>query len=332
MSLIVGVGAARDHHLPGESNSLIFARIMHKIALVVPTKDRPDDLGRLLASIALQTRKPDQFIVVDGSDPDITRVIANFPELNIEYVRVFPPSLSQQRNAGMQRLKPEITLAGYVDDDIVLETSAIHEMLKFWSHAPPDIGGAAFNITNASSANWVNLKKLFLIDSPRPGKMLPSGFPSTIGFQAHDIESDWLYGGATVWRRGIIDSHGYDEWFLGTGFMEDVDFSYAVRKSNRLVVVAGARLAHYSYPVKPDKEFLLGKWQIVNRMYFVRKNQDRGLSVAAAWLASAGVAALNATLALLRRRQNYWSRAKGNISGIFSEVAGNRERLGGHLK
>ncbi len=305
---------------------------MHKLAIVVPTKDRPDDLRKLLLSITSQTSKPDQLIVVDGSNPDIQHVVADFPWLDIDYVRVYPPSLSQQRNAGMQQLKPDITLAGYLDDDIVLEPLAIDVMLKFWSGAPADIGGAAFNITNASPANWVHLKKLFLIDSPRPGRMLSSGFPSTIGFQVSNIDADWLYGGATVWRREIVNSHGYDEWFLGTGFMEDVDFSYTVRKTAQLMVVAGARLAHYSHPLKPGRDVLLGKWQIVNRMYLVRKHRDRGLSVAAAWLANAGIAVLNVATALLRMRPNYWSRAKGNISGMLSELIGKRGSLGGHLK
>jgi glycosyltransferase involved in cell wall biosynthesis len=305
---------------------------MHKIALVVPTKDRPDDLRKLLLSIASQTRKPDQLIVVDGSNPDVQHVISDFSGLGIDYVRVYPPSLSQQRNAGMRRLAPDITLAGYLDDDIVLESSAIDVMLQFWSGAPADIGGAAFNITNASRANWVHLKKLFLIDSSRPGKMLSSGFPSTIGFQESDIDTDWLYGGAAVWRREIINSHSYDEWFLGTGFMEDVDFSFTVRKFNRLIVVASARLAHYSYPVKLEREALLGKWQVVNRMYLVRKHRERGLSLASAWLASAGIAVLNMAVGLFRGRPNYWSRAKGNIAGMFSEVVGGRGPLGGHLK
>jgi len=305
---------------------------MHKLALVVPTKDRPEDLRKLLISIASQTRKPDQLIIVDGSNPDIRHVIGNIPELNIDYVRVFPPSLSQQRNAGMQQLKPDVTLAGYLDDDIVLEPSAIAAMLEFWSGAPADIGGASFNITNASPPNWVHLKKLFLIDSPLPGRMLSSGFPSTIGFQATDIESDWLSGGATVWRREIIDNYGYDEWFLGMGFMEDVDFSYSVRKKYRLMVIAEARLAHYSYPVKLERETLLGMWQIVNRMYIVRKHQSRGLSLIAAWVASFGLVFLNAAIALMRLRKNYWLRAKGNISGMCSELAGKRGQLGGHLK
>ncbi len=305
---------------------------MHTIAFVVPTKDRPDDLRKFLISIASQTRKPDQLIIVDGSSPDIRHVIEEFPGLEIDYVRVYPPSLSKQRNAGMQHLKPEITLAGYLDDDIVLEPSAIDVMLEFWSGAPADIGGAAFNITNASPPNWVHLKKLFLIDSPRPGRMLSSGFPSTIGFQATDIESDWLYGGATVWRREIINSYGYDEWFLGMGFMEDVDFSYSVRKKYRLMVIAGARLAHYSYPVKLEREPLLGTRQIVNRMYVVRKHQSRGLSLVAAWVASLGLVFLNTAIALMRMRMNYWLRAKGNISGMCSELAGKRSQLGGHLK
>jgi glycosyltransferase involved in cell wall biosynthesis len=305
---------------------------MHKIAFVVPTKDRPDDLRKLLFSIASQTRKPDQLIIVDGSSPDIRHVIEEFPGLEIDYVRVYPPSLSKQRNAGMQQLKPEITLAGYLDDDIVLEPSAIEVMLEFWSDASADIGGAAFNITNALPANWMRLKKWLLIDSPRSGKMLSSGFPSTIGFQTANIETDWLYGGATVWRRAIVNSHDYDEWFLGTGFMEDVDFSFTVHRTNRLAVVAGARLAHYSYPVKPEREGLLGKWQIVNRMYLVRKHRSRGLSVTAAWLANTGIAFLNAANGVLRMRPNYWSRAKGNISGVLSELFGKRGPLGGHLK
>lgn len=305
---------------------------MHKLALVVPTKDRPDDLAKLLASLVAQTLQPDQLIIVDGSDPDIRHVIDRFPKLGVDYVRVFPPSLSQQRNAGMQRLNPDITLAGYLDDDIVLEPAAIETMLRFWSTADASIGGAAFNITNAARPNWIGLKSLLKVDARQPGLMLPSGFPSTIGFQQDDLETDWLYGGATVWRREVIRHYAYDEWFLGTGFMEDVDYSFSVRKDYRLKVVAGARLAHYSHPVRLERETLLGRWQVTNRMYFVRKNRARGLSIVAAWVANIGTALLNIAMALARGRRNYWLRATGNLRGMFLEMTGQRSQLGGHLK
>lgn len=305
---------------------------MHKLAIVVPTKDRPDDLRKLLASLESQTRQPDQLIIVDGSSPDIRHVITEFPALSVDYVRVYPPSLSQQRNAGMQRLNPDITLAGYLDDDIVVESQAIEAMLGFWATAGADVGGAAFNITNAARPNWIRLKSLLLVDAALPGRMLPSGFPSTIGFQQADLDADWLYGGATVWRREVINRYAYDEWFLGTGFMEDVDFSFTVRRDHRLKVIAGARLAHYSHPVRLERETLLGRWQVTNRMYFVRKHRARGLSVAAAWVANGGTALLNIAIALIRRRRNFWLRAKGNALGMASEITGNRSALGGHLK
>jgi len=305
---------------------------MHKFALVVPTKDRPDDLGKLLASLETQTCRPDQLIIVDGSKPDIRHVIDRFPQLRVDYVRVYPPSLSQQRNAGMLRLDPDITLAGYLDDDIVLEPTAIEAMLRFWSTAGIDIGGAAFNITNAARPNWILLKSLLRVDSVQPGRMLSSGFPSTIGFQQEDLETEWLYGGATVWRREVIRQYTYDEWFLGTGFMEDVDFSFSVRKNYRLKVVAGARLGHYSHPVRLERETLLGRWQVTNRMYFVRKHRRRGLSIGAAWIANAGTALLNCAMAVIRRRRNYWLRTRGNIQGMIAEITGDRSTLGGHLK
>lgn len=305
---------------------------MHKLALVVPTKDRPDDLGKLLASLSTQTRAPDQLIIVDGSKPDIRHVIDQFPQLRVDYVRVYPPSLSQQRNAGMQRLDPDITLAGYLDDDIVLEPAAVETMLRFWSGADADIGGAAFNITNAARPKWIGLKTLLQVDAAHPGTMLRSGFPSTIGFQQKDLETQWLYGGATVWRREVIQKYAYDEWFLGTGFMEDVDFSFSVRKDYRLKVIAGARLAHYSHPVRLERERLLGRWQVTNRMYFVRKHQARGLSLCAAWVANAGTALLNCAMAVMRLKASHWLRTKGNFQGMIAEITGDRSATGGHLK
>src|SRR5688572_20033463 len=104
--------SGRPRHARGPGN----IRRMHKLAIVVPTKDRPVELRRMLESVAAQTRRPEQVIVVDGSAPDIRAVVDGFPELAIDYVRVYPPSLSRQRNAGMRVVRGDITLAGYLDD------------------------------------------------------------------------------------------------------------------------------------------------------------------------------------------------------------------------
>jgi glycosyltransferase involved in cell wall biosynthesis len=305
---------------------------MERIAFVIPTKDRPVDLRRMLRSLAAQSTQPHQVVVVDGSDPAVRHVVEEFPELPLDYVRVFPPSLARQRNAGMEQLRPEITLAGYLDDDVVLEHDAVSSMLACWQSVSSDTGGVSFNIVNNPLPGKLVFKRLFGIDHPVPGRVLRSGFPSSFSGIDHDIQVDWLCGGATVWRREVISSFPYDEWFIGTGFMEDVDFSFAVRSRYRLVVAAHARLAHYSHPIRADRERLLGKWQVVNRMYFVRKYSSRGLSQIAAWWASVGLVLLHAGSAIVRGRRRHWDRAVGNIAGIAAELAGRRDQVGGHLK
>lgn len=305
---------------------------MHRLALVVPTKDRPDDLRRMLASLTAQTLLPHQVLIVDGSERPVSAVVDDFPQLPLEYVRCVPPSLARQRNAGMARLADGITLAGYVDDDVVLERDAIEAMMLFWAAAGPDVGGAAFNIANNPVPGQMALKQVFLIDHRRPGRVLPSGCQTSLHSHEQDSEVQWLNGGATIWRRTVIAQYAYDEWFVGTGFMEDVDFSFAVRGKYRLFVVSGARVAHYSRPVRPERQYLLGKWQVVNRMYIVRKYRARGLSPAAAWYATAGLLLLNLGAALLRGSKAHWNRARGNLAGIWSELSGRREQIGGHLK
>ncbi|MDX8409021.1 MAG: glycosyltransferase [Mariprofundales bacterium] len=304
---------------------------MHKIAFVVPTKDREPDLRIMLASLSAQTRRPDQVIVVDGSDPDIAPVVADFPELSIDYVREFPPSLSRQRNAGMARLRDEITLAGYLDDDLELEPAAVEKMLRFWNSAAGEYGGASFAITNAPRTPCVGLMALFGLDHPEPGRVLATGWISPFGCPDHDIDVDWLCGGATVWRREVVDSFGYDEWFQGTGFMEDVDFSYRVRERFRLAVVAAARVAHYHHPIRQDRYQLLGKWQIINRLYLVRKHRHRGLSMISAWGASIGLVAVNVVLSMRHRDLNGLRCAWGNLLGMVMELRGEKA-LSGHLK
>jgi GT2 family glycosyltransferase len=286
----------------------------------------------MLASLRAQTRQPHQVIVVDGSEKPVEDVVASFGDMGVEYVRCVPPSLSRQRNAGMARVAREITVAGYLDDDVVLEADAIERMVAFWESADSDIGGAAFNIMNNPMPKVMLLKQVFGIDSLTPGRVLSSGFPSAIPPQKERIETDWLFGGATIWRREVIAEFAYDEWFIGTGFMEDIDYSFNVRGRYRLVLVADARLTHYSHPVRPDRQYLLGWWQVVNRMYFVHKYRHRGMSIAQAWWTTVGLIVLNILAALWRRSIQHWNRARGNVAGLVSCLTGRSKQVGGHLK
>mgnify|MGYP003346316836 CR=1 FL=1 len=50
----------------------------NRLAIVIPTKDRPDDLRKLLASLERQSRAPDQVIIINLSgrgDKDVAQMM-----------------------------------------------------------------------------------------------------------------------------------------------------------------------------------------------------------------------------------------------------------------
>ncbi len=102
-----------------------------KLACIVCTKDRPEDIRNLFVSFEKQTRKPDQIIVVDGSDNPIKHVLDGFPSLKIDYITVRPPGLAKQRNAGIKELRPDIHWVGFMDDDLVLEEDCLKNLEIF---------------------------------------------------------------------------------------------------------------------------------------------------------------------------------------------------------
>ena len=97
-------------------------------------------------------------------------------------------------------------------------------------------------------------------------------------------------------------------------------------------MVAAARLAHFTQPVRADRQWLFGKWQVVNRMHIVRKYRHRGLSPSKAWSASFMLLTANIIRGIVRRQRSLWDRGLGNLAGIVSELRGKSEQIGGFLK
>lgn len=293
--------------------------------------DREKDLYRMLQSLERQSVLPDQIIIVDGSYNKVEHIIDNFPLLNIEYVRVFPPSLAKQKNYGVKRVAKDATLIGYLDDDLEFYPDSIENMLSFWSGAAGEYGGAAFAVTNIDREVGT-LRKFLNIDSDKPGQVISNGFVSMLDNPSKSIDVDWLYGGATVWRSEVIKSYKYDEWYQGSGFMEDIDFSYNISEKYKLIVLAEARVQHHTHPIIGDRYYLLGKWQIINRLYFVKKYVYRGLSITDAWIASFSVILVNLLASIARFDYNRIRMATGNIVGIIIALNKKDVQIVGHLK
>lgn len=290
------------------------------LACIVCTKDRPEDLGNLFVSIAKQSRKPDQIIVVDGSDNPIKHVVDRFPELKIDYVTVRPPGLAKQRNVGIKQLRAEINWVGFMDDDLVLEEDCIENLEEFLGKNS-EVKGVGLVINNQPTFSYNFYRTLFLTDVEPGGIVTRSGNAAAIRPVKEDMKVEWLYGGATFWNTDVFKEFKFDEWFSGVGYLEDVDFSYGVSRKYLLMLASSARCFHYCHPVKKHRLVNHGAWHFVAWWYFARKYGFNPILVL--W-SMVGVLISNLGHGILRPQTHRIRSAWGNLKAfkviLFGEV------------
>ena len=116
-------------------------KFSNKIAFVVATKDRPNELRTMLESLSRQTRLPDRVVIVDSSGAPDEAIASEFPSMPVKYIRYTEkPSASGQRNFGLSAVDEGIDLIGFLDDDTEFEPDSLEKMMAFWESAPDDGG------------------------------------------------------------------------------------------------------------------------------------------------------------------------------------------------
>ena len=296
------------------------------ISLIIPTKDRPEDMKCLLESIRDQSRKPNQIIIVDGSDNPIKEVIDRFSYLNIDYIIVPLPSSTRQRNVGIRHLSKKATWVGIFDDDIVLEKDAIEEVLKtaheFKKNKKP-IGGISMNDIFKSSykklqtGRMANLiRRIFFLDSPKRGIVTMGGVNVKYsGDFDRQFEIEWIAGGMVFWKKEVLDKFSFDEWYTGYGLGEDLDFSYRVWHEYSLVASSKSHCRHLSHPINKNKLLGFGIMETTNRWYFTRKFKNFNSLIVLYSLTGMSVAHLCASILYLDRYE--FKRFLGNAWGML---------------
>jgi len=296
-----------------------------KIAFITPTKDRPEDLRKMLQSLAGQTRKPDQVIVVDASGDPVEAEVRGIEGLCVDYLRwEEKPSAASQRNGGIALVRDDIDLVCFFDDDQILRPDALEKMLAFWQAAAGDVGGASFNMANHEDHRSGRFKKSRLADRlglycSEPGRVARSGWQSLYGKVTRNTEVEWMGSGASVWRKNILSQFQFDPFFSGYSYLEDLDFSYSVSRKHKLIVVACAMFEHYRVRSGRQGRYHFGRLEVVNRLYFVRKH---ALSVLRCYFALGCKTAMTVALAVMSRDLSLLGCVAGNIVGLVSATSG----------
>jgi hypothetical protein len=127
-----------------------------------------------------------------------------------------------------------------------------------------------------------------------------------------------------------VNEFKYDEWFQGYSYYEDIDYSYRVGRKYKLIVLAGAKVQHLSPPFKNDRNYEMGKCQVMNRRYFLRKHDHMSLGLF--YWATLGLTIANLGEGIALKNPGLFARAWGNIAGLFQSSFGRLQRIGTPLK
>jgi len=101
---------------------------IQNLAILIATKDRPNQLQNLLDSICQSSNLPNKVVIV-YSGKDITSVANSFQKkINLELI--YSPVASQmyQKSKGIKALGNSHNWVLFLDDDVVLEVNTIERM------------------------------------------------------------------------------------------------------------------------------------------------------------------------------------------------------------
>lgn len=268
------------------------------VALVICTKDRPDDLRRALDSVKIQTRLPDQVVIVDGSTTGATAEmvpqIRNLFVCDLVYRRT-QPGLTRQRNVAISEINPEMEFAMFIDDDVELQQDYVEKVIETFERFPEALGVGAAILNQTKITRKLDL--VLGLDARDGGRVLSNGFNTMRVLAEEEGPVEWLSGCSMSFRTSVFKSCGFDETRQGNSLGEDVDFSMRVRQFGDLIWTNRTGLIHHVSPINRDSARRLGKQLI--RHYLLLAEDQLGLVETRSVMLGSAILWLRTTVAAL---------------------------------
>lgn len=254
------------------------------VSIVIPTRNRDEDLTKLLASIGEQTKLPIEIIVVDDSDNLRTknlveRLRKNFSDkgVSLKYLRGNEDnrSISAARNLGAKVSTGEIVF--FIDDDVILDRDYIQQITKVY-HDYPDAVGVGGNLfpRDMSVAVLVNaLHRVLFSACFQKDRSVVWAQGMTFAFPlTKTIRSQWLSGTNATYKKQILEDFKWDEKLVRFSLCEDMDISYRILRKypNSLYITPHAKAHHKYSPVARIEPKSLTHIRVAYSTYFFFKN------------------------------------------------------------
>jgi GT2 family glycosyltransferase len=272
--------------------------IKFKITLIICTYKRPISLSDLLVSLRSQFYRPNEIIIIDGSEDAKTKIlISNQSYSNLTYYKVPPEhrGLTKQRNYGVSKIPRDTDIVCFLDDDTILEPDYFEQLTAAYQAYPDAIGVGGY-ITNEvkwqkSDGNsnpkkfyykgWMREEPLrfrvrswFGLAPDTPPCCLPKfSHGRSVSFlppdsSVHEVEH--FMGGVASYKAEVFKHIKFSSFFEGYGLYEDADFCFRLLLLGKLYVTTAARLSHHHEPLGRPNKFKYGQMVVRNGWYIWR--------------------------------------------------------------
>jgi len=248
-----------------------------KISVIIPTKNRPEELKSCLKSISRQTKRPDEIIIVyAGSQPDVKGLTELIGKIKLRFFRNQKMIMTHGKNIGLNKAIGDIIFI--FDDDVIVQKNYLRETAKIFQDDPQrKIGIVVGSITNTPKQSFEFFQKIFLLAGEGCYRVLPSGANVINNRGAKNTkEVDWASGCAMAIRRKVAQEFKVNEQYdlFSYGLGEDLDYSWRVGKRYKIIFNPRSRLKHIFSQRGRINDFLYGFIYVINREYFVNKNMN----------------------------------------------------------
>lgn len=257
------------------------------VSVIICTKNRLEDFRKTISSLVMQSRLPDELIVVDSSDSPIIQNFLESTDIPIKhhYFRA-ETGLTRARNVGIDNSNGDLLF--FFDDDVDLDINYIKYIEEtFASDNLSQIGAMGGRIVNLNlypvgavtpflflkRRTFDLLRTIFLLPKLGNGNFRFSGFPTQPHALTMDKYIECLSGGCMAFRRDVFKKVRFDENLIGYGHVEDADISKQVLSAGyKIFYVASAKLDHKpSHEDRPSSR-KRAELTVINYDYFFRKH------------------------------------------------------------
>lgn len=230
-----------------------------KLAVIIATFGRKEQLAQLLVHLERQERLPDEVVV---SAPDETHVPVYEP-------RVFPISivlgrsgLCAQRNRALEQVLERFDVITFFDDDFIPKDDYLRLVeLAFQEHEDWAVvmGHVVKDGARTAGLSWAE------------GLQVLAAEPSKMPVKPKIVDHVGAYGCNMSIRMKFVGELRFDERLVLYGWQEDIDFTSQLRRFGRVIGLNTLRGVHLGLKIGRVSGERFGYSQIINPTYLMRK-------------------------------------------------------------